>query len=223
MSEHVISIGACGWQYPAWNESYYPEGLPEDWQLAYYGNEYPVVLIPDAYWALGRSAIDVWLEETDVSPSFICECAFGADSTAQDTKYDLIAALGERVKGILIPLTTKPDASQVATIKKLAEIYPVCLEWSASDHKQLRDLMQDLAATPVSVCWHGEPENKSALDYGALLVARVNTAGQTPKSLRTILEALLASTVDRQAVLLFDGQPPDLQVMQQAGVILDLL
>lgn len=224
MSERAILIGACGWQYPQWSQTYYPEGLPEEWQLAYYGNEYPVVLIPAAYWAQGRRAIDSWLQETDGVPGFVCEWPFEYDRHRQDTVYDLIAALGERVEGVVLPLAGMPDDEQLATINKLMADYPVCLDWPDADQDQLHTLRtHPLIAKHASICWHGEAEKKSSLEHGSWVLARVDSVGQTPRSLRTLLETLLASAVDRQAVLVFDGQPPDLEMIDQAQVILDLL
>ena len=224
MSGHSILIGTCGWQYPQWDDSYYPEGIPEDWRLAYYGNEYPVVLIPAAYWSQGRRAIDSWLQETDTSPRFICEWSFEYDRNAQDAMHDLIAALGERVDGILLPLSAMPDATQLATIDKLLASSPVCLDWRHADDGQLQTLLtHPQLAQRVSICWHGEAEKKSVLDHGSLVLGRVDSAGQTPRSLRKILETLLASTLDREGVLLFDGQPPDLEIVDQAQVIMNLL
>jgi hypothetical protein len=224
LSERAILIGACGWQHPQWNDSYYPEGLPEEWQLAFYGNEYPVVLVPAAYWLQGRRAIDAWLQETDTRPNFICEWSFDYDRHAQDEMYELITALGERVEGILLSLHGMPDDKQLATMNKLAESYAICLDWPHADRGQLQTLLaQPQIAQRVSVCWHGEVEHKSDLEHGRLVLARVDCEGQTPRSLRAILEAMLACTDDRQGVLLFDGQPPDLEIMDQAEVLLNLL
>ena len=224
MSDHSILIGACGWQYPEWDDSYYPEGLPEEWRLAFYGNEYPVVLIPAAYWSQGRGAVDSWLQETDRLPRFICEWSFEYDSNKQAAVYDLIDALGERVDGVLLSLTGMPDEIELATIHKLLASYPVCLDWPNAEPEQMQIIFRHpLITQRLSVCWHGEVEKKSDLDYGSLVLARVNSAGQTPRSLRTILETMLASSHDREGVLLFDGQPPDLVIVDQAQVLMNLL
>jgi len=224
LSERAVLIGACGWQYPQWDESYYPEGLPEEWRLAYYGNEYPVVLIPVAYWSQGRAAIDNWLEETENRPGFICEWTFDPGQPAQDEREELIAALGNRVEGILVLLNAAPDQTQTAMIAKLAKSYPVCLDWPTAEKEQLHAVLNQIANAPrVSVCWHGDDERNADLEYGELVLARVPSVGQTPRRLRTILETLLARAGERQAVLLFDGQPPDLEVVDQAEVILNLL
>ena len=66
-------IGASGWQHPVWLEEFYPEGLPVEWQLGYYGNEYPVVLIPAEYWLDAELSVEQWLEDTDESPFFLSE------------------------------------------------------------------------------------------------------------------------------------------------------
>ena len=226
VSDHSILIGTCGWQYPQWNDSYYPEGLPEEWQLAYYGNEYPVVLIPAEYWSQGMRAIDSWLQETDTSPCFICEWSFTHDRDTHAAMYDLnlIAALGERVVGVMLSLTGMPDEEQLATINQLLASYPVCLDWPNAPREQMQTLLtHPLIAQRASVCWHGEAEKKSDLDHGSLVLARVESAGQTPRSLRTILEIMLASTLDREGVLLFDGHPPDLEIVDQAQLIMNLL
>jgi hypothetical protein len=221
LSNHSLLIGACGWQYPLWDDSYYPEGLPEEWRLAYYGNEYPVVLIPAAYWSQGHHAIGSWLQETDTSPGFICEWSFAYDEKAL---RELIDALGERVIGILVPLTSMPDEIQLATIDMLLESHAVCLDWPNADSLEMQNLLKHpLIARRASVCWHGDAEKKSDLELGTLVLARVDSEGQTPRSLRMILETLLASTLDRDGVLLFDGQPPELEIIDQAQVIMNLL
>lgn len=226
MSDAAVLIGACGWQYPQWDTSYYPEGLPEEWRLAYYGNEYPVVLVPTAYWAQGVDVVDNWLQETDERPCFICEWTWDGESSRRGEWRAGIDALGERVKGILVTLQAMPDAAQLAEIRDLAERKAVCLDWPAAQGEQIRDVMVQIGlADKLSVCWHGDDEDESAavLENGCLPLARVASEGQTPRSLRRLLETLLNKAGERQAVLLFDGDPPDLEIVDQAEVILNLL
>jgi hypothetical protein len=224
LNERAVYIGACGWQYPQWNDSYYPEGLPQEWQLAYYGNEYPVVLIPASYWAQGRVAVAAWLEETESRPRFICECQFASGQQDQVAELELIGMLGERVDGILWRLSEMPADAQLETIGTLTATYAVCLDWPNADPAQLQTLLaHPQLERHVSICWHGDDQRISDLTQGPLALARVATAGQTPRSLRTLLETLVAHAGERQAVLLFDGQPPDLEIVDQAEVILNLL
>jgi len=219
LSDRVVLIGACGWQHPQWDETYYPEGLPQEWQLAYYANEYPVVLVPAGYWAQGQSVVDSWLAETEGRPDFICEWSFDGGQEQQA----MIASLGERVLGILVRLTAMPDANQWQMLATLAQSYSLCLDWPDAELTQVQDIMQHDCAKAMSVCWHGEQDHADALSYGDLVLARVPSAGQTPRNLRDLLETLLQHAGERQAVLLFDGHPPDLEVVDQAEVVLNLL
>ncbi|MEJ2397828.1 MAG: hypothetical protein P8Z67_06145 [Gammaproteobacteria bacterium] len=224
MSDAAVLIGTCGWQYPQWNTSYYPEGLPADWRLAFYGNEYPVVLLPASYWSQGREAINSWLEETAERPEFICEWVFGAEGLGQDSLRDGIAELAERVLGIMVTLQAQPDATQLQEIARLAADYPVCLDWPEAEPGQLHALLSQAGlAKTVGICWRGEAENVAQLESGRLLVARVPSEGQTPRSLRSLLETLITNAGDRQVVVLFDGNPPDLEIVDQAEVIVNLL
>lgn len=45
-----LSIGVDDWQRAELVESYYPEGLPEDWRFDYYLNEYACALVAQAEW-----------------------------------------------------------------------------------------------------------------------------------------------------------------------------
>lgn len=220
MCDRAVLIGACGWQYPLWNETYYPEGLPEDWQLAYYGNEYPVVLIPASYWSQGRPAVDSWLAETEGRPDFICEWSFDAG----DDQLEMIAALGERVLGILVRLDAMPDDAQWHTLTSLAQSHSLCIDWPEATPEQVQALVSQPTMTKgISICWHGDAARSDDLQYGDLALTRVPALGQTPRSLRGLLETLIEHAGKRQAVLLFDGEPPDLEIVDQAEVILNLI
>jgi hypothetical protein len=48
--KQTINVGAYGWLHPHWINSFYPEGLPADWRLGYYSNEFNTVLVPSFYW-----------------------------------------------------------------------------------------------------------------------------------------------------------------------------
>ena len=73
MSEHVVLIGAYGWQHKGWSGAFYPEDLPEEWQPGYYGNEFQLVIVPASCWAAEVDTFEEWLEESDESLQMICE------------------------------------------------------------------------------------------------------------------------------------------------------
>lgn len=45
-----VTLGAYGWAPLDWVMQYYPTDLPEDWQSAYYANEFRAVLLPEVIW-----------------------------------------------------------------------------------------------------------------------------------------------------------------------------
>lgn len=223
LSEAKILIGTCGWQFPQWQTSYYPEGLPEDWQLAYYGNEYPVVLLPAAFWLQDEATIKNWREELAERPAFIAEWVFTDDAGEQAAIRDGLVSVADRVLGVLVSLKTKPDAAQRQVIRELAVDSPVVLDWPTAA-AEFNEVQAELgSANSVGCCWHGDSDQLALLDAGTLLLTRTSSAGQTPRSLRSVIEAVIAKAGERQAVILFDGDPPDLDVVDQAEVILNLL
>lgn len=45
-----LTIGTFGWQHENWRASYYPDDMPEDWELAYYSNFSKLVVLPMSVW-----------------------------------------------------------------------------------------------------------------------------------------------------------------------------
>jgi len=45
-----LRIGTFGWQHHHWLGSFYPDDLPEAWQLDYFSNVCRVVLVPQSEW-----------------------------------------------------------------------------------------------------------------------------------------------------------------------------
>ena len=224
LSEHIVQIGACGWQYDAWQGEFYPEDLPDEWQIGYYGNEFQVVLIPSDYWLAGPEAIETWLEESDESLNFICEWPAGAKQTLIAQAKQGIEILSDRVLGILIPLNSKVDEAELVIYKELAKQYPICFDIA----EQQRDVIlpwleQVLDENEISLCWRGEPANKQDLAIGPIGITRID-GEPDPKALRNLMETLVAaSQADRHMVLIVDGKPPSMQTLTNAGIILDLL
>lgn len=50
MNVENLSIACRGWFHPDWNGSFYPEDLPEDWQLDFYSTQFSQVLVPQQQW-----------------------------------------------------------------------------------------------------------------------------------------------------------------------------
>ena len=226
LQEHTILIGAYGWLHDEWLGEFYPEDLPDEWRLGYYGNEFPVVLVPADYWAAGAGAIADWLEETDDSPRFICEWPVQVqDEESIDKLLALFAKLGDRVMGILLGMDDEPDEKVMALATRLSQHYALCIDARWGTYQSvLEQFIERFHNKNISLCWHGEVETASNMSTGKLVVARINSTELDPKTMRFIVEECIKQgKPDRDVTLIFDGKPPSLQQMINAGVIRDLL
>jgi hypothetical protein len=57
-----ILFGLADHLHPCW-ASLYPEGLPHDWRLAWYANEFRALLVPDAHW-MQPAELRAWVQDT---------------------------------------------------------------------------------------------------------------------------------------------------------------
>jgi hypothetical protein len=85
---------------PAWR-AFYPGDLPEDWRLAYYGHYWKDLLIPSGAWE-GFTADSGWIGELPDAMRLYFELPEGL-SEAAGACARLVAALGPRLGGVLVP------------------------------------------------------------------------------------------------------------------------
>jgi len=101
-----LRLGAFGWKHPDWRNDFYPDDLPEDWQLSYYANEFSCVLVPASYWA--QQPLDVEQMLDDVPDDFVFYLQGPTNHDEQTALRDVIDQLGQRLGGII---TDRPLAS----------------------------------------------------------------------------------------------------------------
>ena len=99
------SIGAWGWQHVGWGKDvFYPDDLPEDWQLSYYANEFDMVVVPANYWLQQGDAESDWLDDVEDDFVFYIDWPFQQLTSLQD--YELCAEgcrqLGEQLEAVLV-------------------------------------------------------------------------------------------------------------------------
>ena len=75
MSFKSLNIGAYGWKHESWSGGFYPEDLPQDWQLTYYSNAFNCVLVPVEYWCEQEMPdCEEWLENVHDEFRFHIAC-----------------------------------------------------------------------------------------------------------------------------------------------------
>ncbi len=223
---HRLQIGSVEWRHPQWSEVFYPDGLPADWRVGYYGNEFPVVLVPASAWA-DATAIDLseWSENSPKDFHFIVEVP---TDVSQSLPYS-----GNSFQAFLEGLTVLQGQIAALLIPCPAEEVETVLQHSRCDYPRILDTGHDTVNCSlyaqicfdagVGFCWHGQGE---CIDFAAGLPAliRVSCRDYGLKALRRLLEVILGRTASSAAVyLIFEGEPPQVEVMQNAKTLVELL
>lgn len=226
--EHRLLIGSRGWQHADWDDSFYPDDLPAEWRLTYYANQFRVALVPGE--RLVEEALSAednptrWCEDSDAGFRFVCETPPGLNTpSAADAFLERIAPLGERCVGIrFIPVSdvlNRPAGLDVL-LERLASHRPVSVDLAESSFDEVEAV---LSAHHCGRCWHGPPAS-AEFGHGGLALAVIPSPMADLRMLRGVVETCLAaSTPDRVSVLAFEGVPPSVETMEQAGTIADLL
>ncbi|NNF96155.1 MAG: DUF72 domain-containing protein [Halobacteria archaeon] len=219
--DYPLFIGACGWSHSNWAVDFYPEDLPLDWRLSYYANEFPVVLVTAEEWRIPEADATQWCEESEASFRFVLEVSANTAEEAQ-SQLHRTTAFGDRCVGSLLRTSLNSD---VETLKNLldnvVDFSPFCVDFG--NENPADSVMQLLRSRQVSWCWHGEGEPEGLM-LGPFAVTRIITNDANPKQIRHWVETCLtAGDEQRQTILLFDGDPPNIEVIRQAQIILDLL
>lgn len=219
----LFQIAARGWCHEGWRGGYYPDDLPEDWRLAYYGNEFHAVVVPAAYWETVDSVeVERWLEDTSERFVFYLEVA---DLATDWDRFDrLLAPIFPRIGGVLLrpPAVDEDLHLLIPALENIASRWPVSLILpqgaapSAAGHSLLAEWSVDL-------CWSvesGEPHWR----HGDLAVARVaGNLAYTPREWREIIERCLQAAGRRSLLLIVEGTPPAVEAMRAAAIIGELL
>jgi len=221
--DYSILIGANGWMHPEWETTYYPDDLPQDWLLGYYSNDFPVVMVTEKEWQSseysGKEAIEDWVDNSEVSLRFVLELSA---ELAEFSKWrEKLSGFGHRLFGVVLVFEELPTVEQFkALYTGWQKHYPVCMDFKTAEPG--KELSEALAEVGVGWCWHGG-ENSQGINNRSLAIARIETENKTPRDLRAMLETMLAVDSTEQKVVLFEGTPPSLEVINNTGIILDLL
>lgn len=219
--DYPLLIGACGWSHASWAVDFYPQDLPLDWRLSYYANEFPVVLVTAKEWNLAGAEASQWCEACDASFRFILEISANSAEEAATQLYKA-TAFGDRSVGILLRTNVNSDVQTLQSLlDSVIAISPLCVDFGINN--PVDSVLQLLRHRQISCCWHGEGE-PADLMLGPLAVSRIIGNDASPRQIRHWVETCLnAGDEHRQTILLFEGDPPNIEVIRQAQIILDLL
>lgn len=224
MKDSRVLIGAYGWQHVPWQGGFYPEDLPAEWQLAYYSNEFPITLLPAAYWQQGAVDVASWLTESSDRLRFVAEWPVQWQTPAlMEQGCTVLEQFGDRLLGVFVPLCAQTVAGMQPVLTRLQSRYRVCVDKGDALLARSETATGQINSEQWSVCWHGSGDGK-ILQRGSLALAHIECKGLTLRDVRRILDACLAAQDPQRYVLvIFTGNPPDVTLMQQAKVMLDMM
>lgn len=166
-----VLIGARGWLHPGWQHNFYPDDLPQDWQLAYYANEFSMVVIREQEW-MQIEDITALQQEGAEDFRFLVEWPELAATENLSVLVDRIGQLGSQCAGVII---SAQQASQFGRWHSLlADTIPCYFEGtlknetsrliklpSGTSLKELRTLLESALrlpdSPPVWLIVDGEP------------------------------------------------------------------
>ena len=222
---HRVLLGTCGWKHQAWLNDFYSEDLPEEWQLGFYANEFPVVYVPAADW-LHDADIEEWTEDVSDSFRFILEIPENVlnDEERFVSAINKAKTLGEFCLSLVFQLShdLRNDIQLVQKRLEVAQaIAPVCIDNCGTPFTT--EFKQFLQKQNTSEVWDGKEENKD-LTNAPLSICRVSGDTLDMASLRKVVEVCLAASSDNCiSVLCLDGEPPSLEKLRNADIILNLI
>lgn len=213
-----IHLAARAWGHTQWRGAFYPPDLPEDWDLAYYANEFRAVGVPGALW-LEASAdkLHGWLADTGAGFRFFLLLEAAQLGEAAAPLAQAVEALGEQCAGLVLFEEQASRASiEALNAAPFAELQRALVCRSVPEQA----LCELAAGGGLSLNWRS-PDGSPAHCAGGLGVLCISEGGD-PRRLRELAEAVRAWPCT-QVLALFEGSPPDLEAVRALGVILELL
>lgn len=115
MGNYIVYAGAIGWEHDAWRGDFYPEDLPEDWQLSFYNTQFRCVYLPFEIWRNAKDEeVADWLFDTQEGFRFV----LGVQGELDDADKRAAGRFGERgiVEGgdYVIWIQGEPDLRELS-------------------------------------------------------------------------------------------------------------
>ena len=223
---HRVLMGACGWKHQAWLTDFYEEDLPADWQLGFYSNEFSVVYVPAADW-IDNDDVTEWTDEVSESFRFILEVSADVIQDPQRFTAALTKAkiLGDFCLGLVFHVNqvVMENVKMFEMHLQMAITYThVCID--KHDVSLTEEFNEILVGKSISEVWDGISTNNESLKRGSLAVSHVYADELDMSELRKIVEvALSVSNENCISALCLDGNPPSLEKIRNAEIILNLL
>jgi len=196
-----LQIGTYGWQHDSWLGSFYPEDLPEEWQLDYFSNAFRVVLVPQSEW-LSWSTERLQNVMESVEGDF--EFYFAVQDTLNADELELlklvVSILGKRASGVVV-------WSEVAFTDLTIQSLPVTL----------------ISSQHCLSGWKWQAEGMWMSGNPLGFVSELSTDGKTQAALLGTFMASLPIDEKQGAPFIVGGAKVDMQQVANLKIVGELL
>jgi len=210
----TIFVGSRGVSHPAWCEGFYPDDLPLEWRLSYYGNEFrALLLLQDDINSLSCEEVVEWLEDLNDDSRLLYELEFDSFSALSSLPVELV----RRLQGVVCTVTTAQlNVLLEQTVLLPAEMpfYLRCLGDVPSAEQ-----VEQLTARGWQLCWQ---DGSCSVACAPLLFV---DGRLSLRELRVQVQQFLASDAieSDDLVLLLEGDSPSVKYLHQCQLLVDLL
>ncbi len=164
-NSHKVLIGARGCLHPDWVGAFYPDDLPADWRLAYYANEFNLLVIE---WAQLENTLTL-MEDVADEFRFVVELPVSVDEQHLSTYVARLQQAGKHCAGVIV------ETEQSGVCEVFAKTIPCYIEGESNlikiqagaSLKELRVMMEKALKAeslfPVLFVVDGEPADVELL------------------------------------------------------------
>jgi len=202
-----LAIGSSGWTHQQWNKDYYPEDMPAEWQLDFYSNHFPCVLMQSDEWENAtEQQIMQWGEDVKSSFDFFISVDHQPDDKTIAQLEIIKKQLGGKLKGLVLSFAVQSlDKTGLAKLAAVTSLY------IDTDEKTV-------ATDFISHCWRAQRQVTNAT------IGFIDAdSAKNIREMRVQIEKFLQQSTDAQLYLFFDGVSPNTSRMQEAQVIFQLI
>lgn len=218
-----LVIGARGWNYDHWQNSFYPDGLPEEWRFSYYSNEFRSVLVPWEYLCEADSLqTQVWLNDTDEGFLFFIEVAL---HSRWEQIFPLVAPLAPQLGGVYLRAVESHKVASLDTVELerlvsgLAGIAPIIVDPTAFDSR----LGAIVAPYHAGCYWRADDTDIEQCRERVAIVETSSVDKHHPKSLKKIIEHCCSLQGPTTIGFFVGGEAPSLDDLRNVTIIWQLM
>ena len=224
-----VLVGARGWQFSGWLADYYPEDLPQDWQLGYYCNEFRTVLVPQqVLLSADREELTDWFASLSEQFRFCIEIEQDGDFHGVMEKlegfYSQITCFVLKLSAIS-PMLLEQCRPILCALTKLAPVSLQQMSRESVNSSKNNSLLKVLAEQSLNLVWWADCQEPPVWENNAVGLVLVDAdRAYGPMDLRAMVERTIGyAKLTQRVMIIFTGQQPNVRDLRTVKTLCELL